>query len=169
MKSQKGITMVSLAIYIALIFIAIAMLATITANIQNSVTNVNDSGDKMAEVNKFNMYFIQETKNEENSIEEITATRIVFSSGKEFYYDSQSKSIKLIDGTKTIEIAKNIDSCIFTKKLDNGKDVITVHITPQGLNQITNDYVLNMNNGNDLLEDEQNYIKNNENQNVATE
>ena len=68
MKSQKGITLASLAIYIVLIFIVIGMLATVTTNIQQNIKEKNADGEKMAEVNKFNMYFIQEVKRSGNKI-----------------------------------------------------------------------------------------------------
>ena len=62
MKSQKGITLTSLAIYIVLIFIVLGILATITANMQKGINDSNKSGAEIAEINKFNMYFLQEVK-----------------------------------------------------------------------------------------------------------
>ena len=120
MKSEKGITIVSLAIYIALIFIVLGILATITANIRNSVDETNKDGEKLAEVNKFNMYFIKEVKDEQNDVEQINTDSITFTNGKTFRFDNVSQSIKLIDGTSQIEIAVNIENCTFSKKLDNG-------------------------------------------------
>ncbi len=165
MKSEKGITIVSLAIYIGLIFIVIGILTTITVNIRHNVNETNKDGEKLAEVNKFNMYFIKEVKDEKNAVEQISGNSITFTSGKEFTYDSQTKSIKLIEGSNTIEIAINIESCTFSKKLENGKDIITVIIKPKDVNQIKNEYVLNTEKMESTYTNEEDYT----NKNFATE
>ena len=168
MKSDKGITMVSLAIYIALIFIAIGILATITSSVRKNVNDTNKDGENIAEFNKFNMYFIKEIKDEQNEVTSINSNTITFSNGKTFFYDSQNKVIKLIENGAQIEIASNIESCSFSKALENGKDVINVTIKPQDLDSITKEYVLNTNtNTNNNFENEKDYIKKVEN--VATE
>ena len=170
MKSEKGITIVSLAIYIALIFIVLGILATITANIRNSVDETNKDGEKLAEVNKFNMYFIKEVKDEQNDVEQINTNSITFTNGKTFRFDNVSQSIKLIDGTSQIEIAVNIENCTFSKKLDNGKDIITVIIKPKNVNQIKNEYVLNTEKMSTTYVDEKDYTsKTNTIQNTTTE
>ena len=171
MKSQKGITLMSIAIYIAVILIVIGILATITSNIQQNVKDKNTDGEKMAEVNKFNMYFIQEVKREKNEVSEWADNRITFSSGRTFLFDSQSNSIKLIENENTIEIAKNIESCSFIKELENGKVIISVTIKPQNVSIITNEYVLNTEQLNTTYENEEEYVtkKTNQTQNVTPE
>ena len=88
------------------------------------------------------------------------------SSGKTFLYDSQNNVIKLIENEATIEIASNIENCIFSRALENGKDIINVTIKPQDADQFTKEYVLNTKTNNNL-ESEKDYIKKVEN--VATE
>ena len=53
-KSQNGITLTSLAIYVVLVFVVLAILATVTANFKSSVKEINQEGTDIAEVNKFN-------------------------------------------------------------------------------------------------------------------
>lgn len=169
MKSQKGITLASLAIYIVLIFIVIGMLATVTTNIHQNIKEKNADGEKMAEVNKFNMYFIQEVKREGNKIKDITSTNIIFTSGKEFSFDSENKSIKLIDETATIDIAKNIEDCTFNSNFENGRTIITVTIKPQNTEKITKEYILNNEQDIAYYENEEDYIKIAENDKEYTE
>ncbi|MBO4816149.1 MAG: hypothetical protein J5507_04460 [Clostridia bacterium] len=167
MKSQKGITLASLAIYIVLIFIVIGILATVTANIQGNVKNTNVDSEKMAEINKFNMYFIQEVKKVGNKIESIEDNNktITFSSGKSFSFDNETNSIKMIQSGTQIEISKKIENCTFSSSLENGKIIITVIIKPQNTQDpIRNEYVLNEDQENSNYENEENYVYKSNNQ-----
>ena len=166
MKSQKGITLASLAIYIVLIFIVIGILATINANIQGNVRNNNIDGEKMMEINKFNMYFLQEVKKHGNKIESIENSNktIIFSSGKTFSFDSENNVIKMIDDEIQIEITKKIESCTFVRNIENGKTIITVTIKPQNTEEIINEYILNEEQEYNNYENEEDYIHKNTNQ-----
>ena len=67
MKSQKGITMASLGVYIVVSIIVVAMLATIMANYKNSIKTMDNDAEYLSEYNKFNLYFLEEVKKPENS------------------------------------------------------------------------------------------------------
>lgn len=168
MKSQKGITLTSLAMYIVLILIVLAILATVSANMQGNVRNSGKEGTDISEINKFNMYFLKEVKKQGNSIESITSSdieveenipgdSIEFSNGKKFLYDSSNYSIELIEQNKTIKLAKNIENCTFTEKMSNGKIIIEVKIKPKGLNIQTIEFVLNSESL--IYENENDYIR----------
>lgn len=159
MKAQKGVTIASLAIYITLIFIVLAILATVTANMQSGIKNSGKEGIEIAEINKFNMYFLQEVKRKGNEIitQETNNSQITFSNGKTFSYDNNKKTIKLVEGeNKTIDIAKNIDNCRFTYQTIESKTIILVEITPKNLNKRDIEYVMNTDQNN--YEDEESYI-----------
>ena len=47
MKSQRGVTLTTLAIYIVLVFIALAMLATVTSNFQKNIKESNQEGTEV--------------------------------------------------------------------------------------------------------------------------
>ena len=158
MKSQKGITLVSVAIYIVIFFIVLGILATITANMQSGIRDLNSEGTQVAEINKFNMYFLDEVKKQGNAVQEInnTNTQITFTSGKQFQFDDENKQIKLIDLENTLVIAKYIEKCEFEQDEENGKTIIRVTIQAQNSQEITNEYVMNF----DYIayENEENYI-----------
>ena len=168
MKSQKGITLASLVIYITLVLITLAILAVVTSNMRSGVRDSGIEGTEIAEINKFSMYFLQEVKKQGNSIKKITSSNveveenvpgdsIEFTSGTKFSFNSTNNIIELIEQSKTIKLAKDIVNCTFTKKTSNGKTIIEVKITPEGLNMKTISYVLNSENF--VYENESNYIK----------
>lgn len=164
MKSQNGITLTSLATYVVLIFVVLAILATVTANFQGTIKEANQESTYIAEINKFNSYFLQEVKKQGNEIKEISENSIVFSTNNKYEFDSNNKIINLIELdnvgniNKTIKIAENIEKCIFNKKLENGKTIISVNIKAKKTEQITNEYVLNTDKLTSKYEDEEYYI-----------
>jgi len=68
MKSQRGVTLSSLAIYIVLIFVVLAILATVSLNFQTGIKDINSEGTEIIEISKFNMYFLKEVKMNGNKI-----------------------------------------------------------------------------------------------------
>ena len=68
---------------------------------------------------------------------------IEFSSGKKFSFNNSKNVIELIEQSKTIKLANDIQNCTFTKRIDNGKTIIKVEIIPEGLNMQTINFVLN--------------------------
>ena len=162
MKMQRGVTLASLAIYIVLIFIVLAILATVTSNFQSNIKEINREGTEIAEINKFNMYFLQEVKKQGNKITSISDTEITFSTGK--IYSFQDYVIYLIetnsDGTNKIKLAENIENCKFSKSSVDGKTVITVTVKAKNTDAITQEYVLNNEEITSTYEDEEAYIYN---------
>lgn len=164
MKSQKGITLTSLAAYVVLVFVVLAILATVTADFQGTIKEANQESDYVAEVNKFNSYFLQEVKKQGNKIEEISENTVTFSTKTKYEFDSNSKIINLIElddsgnANKTIKIAEHIESCKFNKKLENGKIIIAVKIKAKNSDEITREYVLSTEKIVTKYEDEDDYI-----------
>jgi lipopolysaccharide export LptBFGC system permease protein LptF len=164
LKSQNGITLTSLVVYVVLIFVVLAILATVTANFQSSIKEINQDGIEIAEINKFNSYFLQEVKKQDNSIIDITQNSVTFSSKNKYEYDSTNKIINLIELdetgeiSRTIEISKNIEECNFKEELQNGKNIIIVEIKAQNTDKITKEYVLNTTKFTSKYQDEEEYV-----------
>ena len=153
LKSQKGITLTSVAIYIVLIFVVLGILSTVTLNFQNSVKDITDEGTEIAEINKFNMYFLQEVKKQGNAINKISENEIVFALGNK--YSFKNNEIYLNDN---IKIAKDIETCIFSSILENGKVIITVKIKAKNAEEQVIEYILNTEEiASNTYEDEENY------------
>lgn len=164
MKFEKGVTLMSLAIYIVLILITIAILATVTANFQSNVKEINQEGIEVAEINKFNMYFVQEVKKQGNDVSYINTekTEITFANSNTYYYDDTKDEIYLQkEGeTASVKIASNIKKCEFEERIENGKKIIIVTIQAGDLAERVNEYVLISEENSYNYEDEESYVYN---------
>lgn len=142
MKSQKGITLISLIIYIVVLLIVIGTLSIISKHFYSNTSYITDMGKYVSEFNKFNMYFVEDVKNNSDlySIEE---NKIVFEDGTIYtYYNGEIYRNK-------VELCSNINTCIFEKreeKDDNNfvKKIINVKLSIKGSRvfETQNDYVL---------------------------
>ncbi len=90
MKQDRGITTTSLIIYIIAMLIVIGIIATITSFFYTNIINVEDSSNNVSEITKFNMYFLQETKNQNNDIVKNTEKSITFLTGNTFTFQDNS-------------------------------------------------------------------------------
>lgn len=153
MNSQKGVTLTSLAIYIILVLIIVGILATVTANFQSNIKSMNQEGINNSEVDKFNTYFLKEVKKQGNSISKVTDSEIVFTTNNKYTF--REGSIYLNDN---IKIAENIEKCVFSSNLQNGKTVITVTIKAINAQEKAIEYVLSNQNVSATYEDENSYI-----------
>lgn len=130
MCNNKGITTTSLMIYIIAMLIVIGIIATITSFFYTNVINLEDNA---SEIIKFNMYFLQETKKENNAITKLsldsssptpnTLDYITFRTGNTFTYKNNSIYYN------SNKICENIKSLSLTVEEINGKQVIEVLIT----------------------------------------
>lgn len=116
MKNQKGITLVSLVIYIAVMIIVLAVMSSIITNFYNNTQSMNTSAKEIVEFNKFNIYFLKEVKSYNNSIDTISSdngnTYILFTSGNSFSMNNKSiyyNNIKLCNKVEDFIIKKGKD------------------------------------------------------------
>ena len=157
MKSEKGITLTSLAIYIMVTLIVLGILATITASFRSNVIQMNKEGTGSSEIDKFNMYFLKEVKKQGNEISSISNTSVSFTSGNTYTFNSTDEAIYLSNESSNIKIAEEIESCTFSSNLENGKTVITATIKAFNVDERTIEYVVS---GDEIAynyEDESNY------------
>ena len=148
MKKNKGVTLMSLTIYIAVIMIVLGILATVMANMQTNVKKAGKDGIQVAEINRFEMFFIQEVKKQGNAVEERTnnGTRIKFTSGNTYFFDDTNKEIKFQKGDEAeITIAEAINKCTFEDIEENGKTKIkvTIELIKMENQPIEKEYILN--------------------------
>lgn len=161
MKSEKGITLTSVVIYIVLVIASIAILSTIRISLQSNINEVNKEGIKNYEIDKFNMYFLEEVKKQDNEVVSINndGTIITFKTGNIYMFESDS--IKLIEGDNNIIISRNIEQCEFSKIFMDGKEIIRVVIKIDNGETKTIEYVLNSDNTTYNYESEDEYSSNN--------
>ena len=123
MKSDKGVTIASLTIYVIAMLAVVGIIATITSFFYTNVTNLEDSSANVSEITKFNMYFLQEVKNNNNQIIELKENSITFATGNVFTF--QDNSIYL----NNIRICENIKNFALSIEEANNKQIINVLIT----------------------------------------
>ena len=144
MRSEKGITLLSLIIYIILVTIVLAMLGFMTNFFFSNTKYVVNNAKDVAEFNKFNMYFVEDVKNNK-TIYEIKDEEITFADGTIYTYKGNKDNSIYRNKTK---ICTNVEYCTFskqTKKVDNTiKQIVTVNIVikSRGLFETTSEYVL---------------------------
>lgn len=168
MKNQKGITMASLGVYIVVSIIVVATLATIMANYKTAIKSMDEDSEYASEYSKFNLYFLEETKKQENKEPEIENVEndynsIKFETGNEFKYDIQKKILYLNKNTgEKIKLIKEVKTCTFklnSNNGNNGKNVITVNIQIGETTPKTLEYVLDNNSNAELYSTENEYIE----------
>lgn len=139
--SNKAITLTSLVIYITVMFVVLATITRIIAYFRNNMVEVADVTFE-TEFEKFNLYFLDETKKTENSITEIPEDKkeIIFATSNKYSYDNETKEIYLNDSVK---ICEQVENCTFAQsQLDNGKTQITVTLKIGNTEKEVN-YVMN--------------------------
>ena len=144
MKQEKGITLISLIIYIILLMVVTSMLAIVSDMFFANTQYITESGKYISEFNKFNMYFIEDVKNNKDTYQ-ITENEVIFEDGTKYTY---------VSGTDNgiyrnkVKICSNIENCIFSKeeKVEENitKKIINVKISIKSSKvfETSNDYVL---------------------------
>ena len=79
MKSEKGITLTSLVIYIMVATIVIATMAIVSSFFFSNINLVRDQDKYAVEFNKFNMFFVNDVKN--NKTAQVQTHKITFEDG----------------------------------------------------------------------------------------
>lgn len=154
MRRDRGITLTSLILYVALILIALGILVTLTSSFRVNIKDLNQEGTNSYEFDKFNVSFLQEVKKDGNEISSVNASEIIFTTNNKYTF--KDNCIYLND---TIKIAENIENCSFSTELIDKKTVITVNIKPKKAEEKNVEYVLNYSSDFSNIEDENSYVK----------
>ncbi len=146
MKSEKGVTLMILVVYLVAITIIMSILAIVSDNFFANSKYITEQGKYISEFNKFNMYFIADVKNNQ-ATQSVTDTEIVFEDGTVYTYKpSPDNGIY----RNKVKICSHVLLCQFIKTTSYDpttllqKEVITVITTLQGSKNYTSatDYVL---------------------------
>lgn len=90
MKSDKGITLVALVIYIIVMIIVIGIMSTVLDNFYKNTNSMQADTEEILQFNNFNTYFLKEIKTNGNSVDSISneGKYILFSSGNSFSFNN---------------------------------------------------------------------------------
>lgn len=142
MKSQKGVTLISLVIYIILLTLVLGFLSIVTNSFNRNLEYLGKLGKNMPSFNKFNMYFIEDVKNNKE-VYSVLADKIIFADGTVYTYSNENiyrNKVKICENIPNISFGYREDTDLndFTKK------IITVEMTLNGIDIVTveNEYVL---------------------------
>ena len=132
MQTEKGVTLISVTIYIIVMLIIVAVISVLTSYFYTNI-DINSANENLnQQYTKFNSYFIQEVNKKGNELLEIGETEnssgngiqkyIIFSSGNQYTYIPENQSVY----RNRAKIAKGIKQCEFKLDVENYKNVIKV-------------------------------------------
>lgn len=119
MRSENGITLTTLIIYIIGMLIVVSIVGTITNYAYKNIAFIVTSGKNATQYNIFNMYFLEDIKNTTNKIYQIQENQITFSDGT--IYTFKDEGIY----RNNVRICSEISDVRFSNKTDeNTKNTI---------------------------------------------
>lgn len=134
MKSEKGITLISLIVYLIAMVMVVAVVAIISGYFYKNTKGLNESIDPIGEYTKFNTFFSEEVNHENikvldcqtNSTNPATKeSYIVFDNGVQYTFIKENKGIY----RNKVKICREVENCDFTYEIINGKAVVSVNFT----------------------------------------
>ncbi len=127
MKSEKGITLTSLVIYVIVATLLISCATLLSSYVASNMNQIKYKNKYAPEFNTFNMFFLEDIK--KNKSAEVSGSKITFENGNMYEYRSEDEGIYK-NNTKIAEQIKNVEFSSNTIKVMNTtKQVITVNIT----------------------------------------
>lgn len=140
MKTEKGITLISLTIYIIAMTIAIAVITIISNYFYTNVSDYDFNYETVGEYSRFNSFFTEEVNNRNITVENCEngyigengkeINYIVFSNGEQYTFIKENKGVY----KNNVKICRNIELCSFLWGTENGKTTVTVTFQPEGGN-----------------------------------
>ncbi len=122
-KNQKGITLVSLMVYLIGLIAIIGIVAVLTSFYSKNVATMNDTSEVNSEFNKFDAKMIQETKTAGNEIEEVFGTTIKFKNGNTYtYWDNRIYQ-------NAVTVSKYVKDFAVNFSQDGDKQILSVYVT----------------------------------------
>ena len=137
MKSEKGVTLISLTIYIIVFTIVIAVIGVVTGAFTKNIQKTNFFTDLLTEYTAFNSYFSEDVNHKGIKILECRKDYVVFDNGIQYTYIPENKGVY----RDKVKIARNVEFCSFLEDTKNGKTIIIVNFKA-GDNVKTTTYTL---------------------------
>lgn len=122
MKNQKGVTLVSLTIYIIVMTIVIGVVSMIsTYFFKNTKTALKDI-EPITEQTRFSSFFTEEVNRNNIKILACDQKYVVFDNEVQYTFVAENKGIY----RNQVKICRGVENCKFERTIKNGKDVISV-------------------------------------------
>lgn len=125
MKNQKGITLISVILYVIGMLMVVSIISILTGYFYQNVSVNTEQDEKTKQFTKLTSYLTQEINTSKNQvvetktqkIEDKTVSYIIFSSGNQYTYLESNQSIY----QNNIKIATQVELCTFSSELIDGK------------------------------------------------
>ena len=133
-KSDKGITLLALSIYIIAISLILGLLATLNNFFSNNIKVVRDSYKYATSFDKFNSFFVEDVKNSKNAKIETNDNNITitFDNGSIYFYKDDDGGLY----RGKVKIASSVTNFTATSKTvvinNTEKEIITIDIAIGG-------------------------------------
>ncbi len=108
MKSERGITLTSLIIYVVITTITVIAIASFSSFFVSNMNEVKEQEKYAPEFNKFSMFFIGDVKN--NKTAEVTTNQVTFEDGTVYQYRQSEKAVY----RNSTKITEKVDSFSFS-------------------------------------------------------
>ncbi len=128
MKSQRGITITSLIVYIIGMIIIVGIMSVITTNFYKNVNKMSSEINPSTEFTKFNSYFSAEINKYDIRVLECKESSyqnyIVFDNGVQYTFVPDNKAIY----QNKVKVCRDVEECIFSTAIENGSNVVKVKL-----------------------------------------
>jgi archaellum component FlaG (FlaF/FlaG flagellin family) len=138
MKSEKGITLTSLVIYVIGITIIFAVVANLTIYFNKNSRTIEYTTNNSAQITRLNQYLINDTKKENAQITEANENIITIQTNGEtikYTYDKNSKGIY----RNKVKIANDVQGFKVNKEIIYDKTKLLLNVTIGEQEQIQKD------------------------------
>lgn len=110
MNNNKGITLMSLVLYVAVMVIVIGVMGAILSDFYNNNNTMQEDTEDILKFNKFNTYFLKEIKSFGNAVDSIDedGNYILFTSGNSVSFSNNKvyyNTKEICNGVESINIA----------------------------------------------------------------
>lgn len=135
-KSEKGVTLTSLIIYVIAMLITVTIITVVTGYFTKNVDVSVESYTYFSEYTKVESAFTEEVNHDNNKILEVVQydnnpshqAYVAFSSGNQYTFVPNNQAIY----QNNVKIASGVQRCQFTQSIENGKQAIKVELTIKG-------------------------------------
>ena len=122
MKSEKGITLISLTVYIIVMVIVVAIVSIVSAYFYSNTSLLSNNINPLTEYTRFNSFFSDEVNHANLKVLEWGKDYLVFDNGVQYTYIGENKGIY----REHVKICNDVEKCVFEAKIKNGKNVVVV-------------------------------------------
>ncbi len=142
MKSQKGVTLISLTIYIIVMTIVIGIVSLISTYFYQNTHDVLKDIEPITEYTRFSSIFTDEVNHNNIKILAWGENYVVFSNGVQYTYIPENKGIYRSQDKTQVKVSRGVEACTFNRKIKNGKEVIAVTVKMENTAEKTVEYTL---------------------------